>query len=670
MRTKRLTGFVLLIVSLPACKTLPPTEGVQPGEDAYMAQEHAGRPPFQTGLALSGGDQKSAPFAMGVLAALEESGTLRDIDIVSTVSGGSYAALFYYTRAAEVFRAGDYTISDAFQDCLPASRACDFSSSFPRKRHIGGLCPNSNPLWNYWPTTANDDPLRFASQIRGSQALFGSGFSYRRTADPLEKSISIAQISGWIALNSLVIPVHFVTNGLFDWNADTAPGKWAYNRGIDRAYGATASNDPQKPNGRSEGMLSAVYSLSFKELRSDYERPIDPHCSSEARMPCKLPLWVIATTSGRSDNFLLLMSPATFTGVENTFEFSPYLYGSGAYGYAAWTVDGSSTREPVLTVARAVGASGAFFDSQQRKVGNKFWQPILNFTLRTANFDWSTSIANYNLSARYASQRAMHAFLPWPVYLFHRHQGNRDALRIHLSDGGMSENLGVWPLLRRHIKQIVVVDGAEDENYDLGDLCELHRQLGKMKSPAYIVFETEKLSHFATTCEAGEHYSPGKDPFGFRAGGNWPAPVIRAWVCKHRKGSTCNSDDVIANLFIIKAALNWQAHPQGGYTLNDTVSYNSSDKLSEAKCELPANPLETPSGYPCEVLAFIEANGSQHTIFPQHSTIRTSALSSPYIYGAYRELGRYYARAIRIDKSQGTATVSIDDLGWNDSRAP
>ena len=42
------------------------------------------------GLALSGGGIRSAAVALGVLQALDERGTLKNVDYLSTVSGGGY----------------------------------------------------------------------------------------------------------------------------------------------------------------------------------------------------------------------------------------------------------------------------------------------------------------------------------------------------------------------------------------------------------------------------------------------------------------------------------------------------------------------------------------------------------------------------------------------------
>jgi len=49
------------------------------------------RAPPNFGVCFSGGGNRSAAFAIGVLSALHDRGLLRNVDVISAVSGGSYA---------------------------------------------------------------------------------------------------------------------------------------------------------------------------------------------------------------------------------------------------------------------------------------------------------------------------------------------------------------------------------------------------------------------------------------------------------------------------------------------------------------------------------------------------------------------------------------------------
>lgn len=57
----------------------------------------------KTGLALSGGGFRAAMFHIGVLAALAEKDELKNIEVISCVSGGSILGAFYYLKLKDLF---------------------------------------------------------------------------------------------------------------------------------------------------------------------------------------------------------------------------------------------------------------------------------------------------------------------------------------------------------------------------------------------------------------------------------------------------------------------------------------------------------------------------------------------------------------------------------------
>ncbi len=68
-------------------------------EVAYYPHPHAhgGRP--KVCLALSGGGLRSAAYSIGVMRALHETGILDRVDVISAVSGGSYALSWYFSQS-------------------------------------------------------------------------------------------------------------------------------------------------------------------------------------------------------------------------------------------------------------------------------------------------------------------------------------------------------------------------------------------------------------------------------------------------------------------------------------------------------------------------------------------------------------------------------------------
>lgn len=107
----RATIFGVSAIALSSCATLTdrfvaPTLGPEPYhsaqiEDALTAGETAliGDRHIDTGIALSGGGLRSAYYTIGALKALYDGGVLGGrADMISTVSGGSYAAYWVYTN--------------------------------------------------------------------------------------------------------------------------------------------------------------------------------------------------------------------------------------------------------------------------------------------------------------------------------------------------------------------------------------------------------------------------------------------------------------------------------------------------------------------------------------------------------------------------------------------
>lgn len=63
-----------------------------------------GSAPFRVGLALSGGGFRASLFHIGLLAHLAEQDLLRQIEVISTVSGGSIIGALYYLHVRELLQ--------------------------------------------------------------------------------------------------------------------------------------------------------------------------------------------------------------------------------------------------------------------------------------------------------------------------------------------------------------------------------------------------------------------------------------------------------------------------------------------------------------------------------------------------------------------------------------
>jgi hypothetical protein len=58
--------------------------------ELFKAEHQVRKAPPLLGVALAGGGTKAASFSMGVLDGLNEKDMLKDVDVISTVSGGGY----------------------------------------------------------------------------------------------------------------------------------------------------------------------------------------------------------------------------------------------------------------------------------------------------------------------------------------------------------------------------------------------------------------------------------------------------------------------------------------------------------------------------------------------------------------------------------------------------
>lgn len=99
----RLIFTLLTVCFLAACGTPLPMESDHHNRFSYNNEEVeealTGKQQFDKGIALSGGGIRSSAFSIGVLKGLYDKNQLQDVDVFSSVSGGSYAA--YWLMSSE-----------------------------------------------------------------------------------------------------------------------------------------------------------------------------------------------------------------------------------------------------------------------------------------------------------------------------------------------------------------------------------------------------------------------------------------------------------------------------------------------------------------------------------------------------------------------------------------
>jgi hypothetical protein len=225
-----------------------------------------------------------------------------------------------------------------------------------------------------------------------------------------------------------------------------------------------------------------------------------------------------------------------------------------------------------------------------------------------------------------------------------------NSIYIHISDGGQNENLGIYALFRRHVKDIIVADGGQDTNYTLDDFCVLAKQLQDGEHELYIDVGKKEFNLAAglQPCRTG------KNPYGIQDA--LPEPILRGRICK--KGG-CSDQDAESRLYIIKAALNKKAKPLRGIALQDAIDLATSRTASLHYEDCFWLPAAADPGYPCEVVTYLAKPSTKK--FPQDTTVAVTLNSNAYIFGAYKELGRYYATHLSLNADSEGTPLKVDD---------
>lgn len=255
------------------------------------------------------------------------------------------------------------------------------------------------------------------------------------------------------------VPLNLLANGVFGLHMNTSMLYNDYAARVRQVF----HTDPLNPDDPA-GIDIADLGRFMRETNAKDRRAMRP------------PLFVINTSA------LLDEAAGPQAGLlQNTvFEFSPFQYGSAALG--RWRYQAEQQNENALAVQRRwdlhelVALSGAALDFNQFVA-----HPSSRQLATVANLDLGRYIPNPRL-ARTAGQVAQ-----WVTPITHifgrRHYGrDADGTHIYLTDGGHTENLGAFSLVRRLCREIVIVDAEEDPRYAYGAYFKLKQALAREMS--------------------------------------------------------------------------------------------------------------------------------------------------------------------------------------------
>ena len=350
-------------------------------------------------LAMSGGGMRSAVYNIGVLKALYDSGELRQLDIMSSVSGGGYALSWFYLQ--------QYNATTKYQKAVGPDEL--FAENGQHQRY---LSEHSNLF------------------------LYRNGREWGDSA-------------GKILVWALSAPLHGVANGIFDWRINLNPFRRGYENGIERVFHLIPDPDNGATLNRSInrgwfGLGSTVEGLSKAEI---------PALQKFIREN-KLPYFIINTTAAIDDDGWHYNSELS----KSVFEFTPLHYGSDAFGY--------HEKDFPVDFSRAVSISGAAYDST-----------TLPGSRRQAAFSLLNGDLGYHIANPRSKVSGWAYALPFPFYTLVHNVHDNDGPSIYLSDGGHSDNLAAYSLVRRLCEKIIIVDAEHDPEYKFEGLRKLQRRL-------------------------------------------------------------------------------------------------------------------------------------------------------------------------------------------------
>ena len=370
------------------------------------------RPP-QLGLALSGGGMRSGNFCIGVLNGLDKLGILTNIDIISSVSGGGYAASWYYTQTLN--KSG-----------------------------------NTNSIF--------DDNAKYQRYLLGHGELM----SHAAPRPFLYRWGEYLAVEGPATICS--IPLNFLVNGLFGCHLNVSPVRHIYQNGIDRIYQVVPNNAGKRSFmdwTRTADYMPLVNFFAQKgaadySLWQNTARHLDfETLGKESRG--HLPFPIVNTTA-------YIESPIDYADHQlrnRVFEFTPFHYGSDYYGYADYY--GHDHDFPV-DYNKAISISAAAVDTSSFQVAPGSTASWIESAL---NFNFGYYIRN---PSRITNTVIWSKFIPLPFYPFFGHyQKDVEGNYTYLDDGDFSENLGAYSVIRRLCKTIIIVDAGYDPANQFSD---------------------------------------------------------------------------------------------------------------------------------------------------------------------------------------------------------
>lgn len=298
--------------------------------------------------------------------------------------------------------------------------------------------------------------------LYGQHALHGTSFEELLSPegpkqDALADNTCIVKLSKPGAMATILgnfgigLPVNLVANGVFGMKANTSFFRSYYEHRLRRAFLGDSS-------------ATVPWSAVGEKIQKG---------ATAARLPIPIINATLDLGLGTSDPEEGALAPV--------FEFTPIRFGSTGLGFycqekSALACSSYPKRASLASLERASAVSGAALDTS-------FFESVgAGTTERTiasiGNFDLGLWFKNPSEERR---RSCWLKFFPGAHLLrgaWYRDKG-RKGCRILLTDGGHSENLGAFSVVRRFPRVVLVVDAEQDPEYNFPGYGELDRLLSK-----------------------------------------------------------------------------------------------------------------------------------------------------------------------------------------------
>ena len=426
------------------------------------------------GICFSGGGNRSAAFSIGVLRALHTKGLIEKIDVMSAVSGGSYALSWFllqpfYHRA----RLEDpKTMLGLIQDEM-------FDLEGPFQQY---LVKNAKPfgaagllsLFLQVVITLPFDLVLFnALRFLSGPLSWGSGAS--KTANLL--------------------------------NAQSLSRK-SYREGIQRTYHVFPDRENKVPDEKLSFWDRSFVASQHLDLTRYRVAPVSFPALTDFALRASLPSFIFNAT-------VCAPQPDAETPLSRRiFELNPMGLGSDSCGYLAWADTEGFGWEPGDKIKK-----GWMF-RYKKKNDDHSAIPSPYATIRC--FNLAPAVSGAALSGTNIEERRTRQLLKLLNMGLEYVVPNPAELKrvVRLSDGGHSENLGLYALLRRRCRSILVVDAEHDPAYTFGAYRKVKKAAQEELNIKLSVPGIENIISGTATFNADTPIQEGKTIFNFVLVGN------------------------------------------------------------------------------------------------------------------------------------------------------